>query len=415
MQKPHVLGNALGYADLGQIHSDWIRFIWGTNENRTLQAHRGSYKTTAVTVVGTIYYLLFNPNARILICRKEAGGSAAILDEISKHLKGRMIRALVKQFYNRDLYLLVDKASPLPAITWSLRNEIKKEPSIMGVGIKSPITSYHFDRILTDDIVTLKDRVSAAERKTTDNFYIELKNIVDPGCPISNCGTPWHKNDTFRLMPKPDKFPIGKTGLKSFTKEHIKSLRAEIPPAIFSINYLLQHTADENLLFQNPVYGELPKNWRPYGHIDKAYGGGDSTVFTLIGADHNGQLYGLGRLWKKNVMELYSVIFDIWKFYKGGRTWTETNDDKKAASNEFKTLGMPIKTYHESMNKHVKIQNYLFKYWHKIIWSTESDPEYMAQITEYEEKAEHDDAPDSVASLLREANFEKSTLESFYS
>ena len=57
--------------------------------------------------------------------------------------------------------------------------------------------------------------------------------------------------------------------------------------------------------------------------------------------------------------------------------------------------------YHESMNKFVKISTYLRKHWASIQWLEETDPEYIDQILEYSEFAEHDDAPDSAATLLR--------------
>ena len=53
------------------------------------------------------------------------------------------------------------------------------------------------------------------------------------------------------------------------------------------------------------------------------------------------------------------------------------------------------------MNKFIKISTYLRKYWHLIIWLEDTDKEYIAEILDYTENAEHDDAPDSAASLLR--------------
>ena len=57
--------------------------------------------------------------------------------------------------------------------------------------------------------------------------------------------------------------------------------------------------------------------------------------------------------------------------------------------------------YSESMNKFVKISTYLRKNWSRIIWLEDTDPEYINEILDYSEFAEHDDSPDSAASLLR--------------
>ena len=50
------------------------------------------------------------------------------------------------------------------------------------------------------------------------------------------------------------------------------------------------------------------------------------------------------------------------------------------------------------MNKYVKITTHLYKHWKSIYWF-DTDPEYLNQILDYTEDAEHDDAPDSAASL----------------
>ena len=63
--------------------------------------------------------------------------------------------------------------------------------------------------------------------------------------------------------------------------------------------------------------------------------------------------------------------------------------------------GENILTYHESMNKHLKITTYLKGEWKKVVFVAGTDQEYINQICDYTEDAEHDDAPDSAASCLR--------------
>ena len=58
-------------------------------------------------------------------------------------------------------------------------------------------------------------------------------------------------------------------------------------------------------------------------------------------------------------------------------------------------------TYHESMNKHLKITTYLKGEWTKVVFVEGTDQEYINQICDYTEEAEHDDAPDSAASVIR--------------
>jgi len=53
------------------------------------------------------------------------------------------------------------------------------------------------------------------------------------------------------------------------------------------------------------------------------------------------------------------------------------------------------------MNKYLKISTYLRKHWKNIIFLEDTDPEYINEILDYTEDAEHDDSPDSAASIIR--------------
>jgi hypothetical protein len=53
------------------------------------------------------------------------------------------------------------------------------------------------------------------------------------------------------------------------------------------------------------------------------------------------------------------------------------------------------------MNKYVKISTFLRKWWKNVVFLSGTDPEYIAQIMDYTEDAEHDDAPDSAACVCR--------------
>ena len=68
---------------------------------------------------------------------------------------------------------------------------------------------------------------------------------------------------------------------------------------------------------------------------------------------------------------------------------------------EFFKLGMYASSYTEHMNKFMKICTYLKRNWSKIIFIQGTDPEYIDQILDYTENAEHDDAPDSAACVCR--------------
>jgi hypothetical protein len=51
--------------------------------------------------------------------------------------------------------------------------------------------------------------------------------------------------------------------------------------------------------------------------------------------------------------------------------------------------------------KFIKISTYLRKYWNDIIWLEETDADYINEILDYTENAQHDDAPDSASCMIR--------------
>ena len=53
------------------------------------------------------------------------------------------------------------------------------------------------------------------------------------------------------------------------------------------------------------------------------------------------------------------------------------------------------------MNKYLKISTYLRKWWKNIVFIQGTDQAYIAQIQDYTEEAEHDDAADGAACCCR--------------
>ena len=82
----------------------------------------------------------------------------------------------------------------------------------------------------------------------------------------------------------------------------------------------------------------------------------------------------------------------------------ERNGDKGFLVKEFLKRDVYASGYDESQNKFIKIVTYLKKWWPRIIFLEGTDPEYIDQILDYTENAEHDDAPDSAACVCRLLN-----------
>ena len=81
--------------------------------------------------------------------------------------------------------------------------------------------------------------------------------------------------------------------------------------------------------------------------------------------------------------------------------YCEENGDKGYLKKEILRRGQKASSYWEDTNKYLKIVTYLKSEWRNIVFVEGKDQAYIDQILDYNENAEHDDAPDSLASIVR--------------
>lgn len=395
-EQPYKIGHFVGFKDLTELHNRWLQsFLYG-KEDITLLAHRGSYKTTDLSLFLAIHAVI-KPNETVDFFRKTDTDVTEVINQTAKILKTGAMGEIVKMLYGTDLILKKETANEIHT---NLCTSTKGASQILGLGITTSITGKHADIVVTDDIVNIKDRISKAERERTKIQYMELQNIVNRGGRFINTGTPWHKEDAISLMPNVQRYDCYSTGL--IDRPRLEQLRKSMSDSLFAANYELKHIADADAMFTNPqftdatglIYGGL-------AHIDAAYGGEDSTAFTAFKRQPDGSLVGFGKRWEKHVDDCLPEILEIHKRLRLGSVACEKNADKGYLAKEMNKVGLPPFLYSETMNKFVKISTYLRKEWSNIRWLEETDPEYVNEILDYSEFAEHDDCPDSAASLIR--------------
>lgn len=393
--RPSKFGKMVGFTKLEDMHNQWIIDMLTGKEDETLQAHRGSYKTTCVSIALSLIIILL-PRLRTMFMRKTDMDTKEVLKQVQKILLDPHTQFLVRTIYGINLQMVTQTQSE---IVTNLSVDVKGTPQLMGIGLGASITGKHFDRIFTDDIVNVSDRVSKAERERTKLIYQELQNVKNQGGRIFNTGTPWHKEDAFVLMPNPKKFDCHSTGLMS--AEEIDYARTHMSPSLFAANYELKHIADENMIFPEPAQGADASHIRDgLCQLDAAYYGEDYTAFTVM-VYEGGKYYALGKMWRKHVEDCYGEILNLYTQFACGKMYIEKNADKGMVSRDLRNLGMRTVNYNEGMNKHIKISTYLKAIWADVIFVDGTDPEYIEQICDYTEDAQHDDAPDSIASLAR--------------
>lgn len=400
--EPYRLGHFLGYKDLTELHNVWLKDWLYSSKDSTTQAHRGSYKTTDLAIFLAVNALV-HPRENVIFLRKTDTDVTEVIRLVVKIMKSGAYIEMCKALYGIPAKVLKDTASEIHTNLYKGKGGASQ---IVGMGINGSLTGKHADVIVTDDIINIKDRISKAERDHTRLIYQELQNVLNRGGRIINTGTPWHKDDAFSLMPNIKKYDCYTTGL--MTEEQIMHLRNSMSPSLFSANYELKHIADEDALFTNAQFTkELPMDG--IAHIDAGYGGEDSTALTIL-CIKDGNFIVYGKKYQHHVDDCINDILRLKAKYRAGTTWCEKNADKGYLAKELKNHGDLAQTYHERMNKHIKISTYLKENWGKVYFTEDTDPEYIAEILDYNEHAPHDDCPDSLASAIRQMGKKPMTL-----
>ena len=172
LSSPLELGHRLGFKDLTPMHGAWMEKMLHTEEDMTLQAHRGSYKTTCLCIVIALI-MLTRGEKNIIFLRKTDGDVAEVIRLVHRILRSGPV---ADEFRARGLEEVKITKCNGSEITTSRYSGLSGSVQLLGIGIGGSLTGKHADIVITDDIVNLKDRFSRAEREHTKNAYQELQN-----------------------------------------------------------------------------------------------------------------------------------------------------------------------------------------------------------------------------------------------
>lgn len=395
-KNPYKVARAVGFTDVRKYpHNDWMREIINGKGDYTLLAHRGSYKSSCLSVCIALIMVLF-PEKNIIFLRKADNDVTEMVRMVKKALESEALQSLSIILYKKKLILTESTAS---SITTNLYLSPSGSSQLLGIGLKSSITGKHADIVITDDICNISDRISKAERDRTKLQYQELQNIRNRGGRIINTGTRWHADDVFSLVDNPQVYDYHDTGLIS--DEKIQEIRSKMTPSLFACNYELRIIASEDIIFTNPQTGAEPHTVEQgWAHLDAAYYGEDWTALTLMNI-HDGKFYVFGKCWRKHVDDCMDEIVEWCNMFNIYELFCERNADKGYVANKLRERGLAVSTYNEHQNKYIKIVSYLKFEWSDVIFVKGTDDKYIEQICDYNEHAEHDDCPDSLASIIR--------------
>ena len=100
--EPYKIGHWLGekFNKLSLLHNDWLKTLIFGKEDYTLQAHRGSYKTTVVSIAFAAYMILF-PNKNIIFLRKTDGDIKEIIAQVKNILESDVMKFISFKIYGQ--------------------------------------------------------------------------------------------------------------------------------------------------------------------------------------------------------------------------------------------------------------------------------------------------------------------------
>lgn len=415
---PHILGHIAGYTKLKELHSEWVHYLFlkDGSKVRALFCHRGSYKSTTIAVA-IVWRWLFFPEDTIMLLRKDFNASVQASGEIATIMRQPEIRELFKFAHGEYPECLVEQVGSA-ILDYSFRKKPSMSKSFRGVGSGSNITGLHYNIVVIDDLSNLQSRISRAERLKDVSVYREVTaNVQNRGDEETGftrvIGTPWvdpSKGECLEaIIPEPKRYYLEDTNLISNIE--LDEIRRTTTHQLFNCNYLMQFVSSDSAVFIDPTFGKWDylKCETPRAHVDFGFSKeGDATALTIGASLPNGMVQMVGFLFNGNGLEWIERIVEIMKSYRCRKVWVEDNRDAGWGCAKLRDAGVHAVAYHEGTNKNVKIASYGLELWHKVIWAEETDPQYLANLLDWQDLAGNtqDDAPDSYASLVR-ASFSK--------
>ena len=131
LQRPEVLGRLVGFTDLTALHGQWIHEMVFGDEDYTLQAHRGAFKSSCLAVAIPLYMVLY-PDRNVIFLRKTDHDVGEMMNMVAKVLQSDVMRDFTQT--NRGVQLKITEQS-MDHITTNLWHLPMGAPQLRGLGI----------------------------------------------------------------------------------------------------------------------------------------------------------------------------------------------------------------------------------------------------------------------------------------
>lgn len=361
---------------------------------RLLLGARGYGKTDYGVILTVAWALLLDPSDTWLIVTKEEQRGKDILGEIA-----RILQAMGKALARNSSKLL------------TLAGHAGKDPNVVVLPLRSKsFRGRHPKHIICDDIIT-PDDVSAAERAKVEAVLAELLKLTQN---VVLIGQPAHAKDIYAKMRSLEgvlKMELPYGSIPQLDHDLEAQRAAGISEASIQASYFLQISESERL----PFSGIERVNFFPgngaAGFVDPSHEGADYTAFA-VGAMNFDNFVVAGFAWQKAWDDCLEDIVAVMNALKVTRFAFETNGLGKHPVLLLRQLGANVREWKSDTNKHARILNAatfkghikLAQYLPPQLSSStfrQAQQAFNDMVLDYEYKAEHDDAPDALASLMQ--------------
>ena len=422
------------------LHKDWILESYKSKEPiYHLQAFRGSRKTTAICEVGLSWYFLQRPHASVLLIRKTQTHSLAISDNLRNILTSN---PLYRRIYNKLYHVMPDASNNWGKGSFSMGASFRDingtqnhslTPSFTASSLTSSNTGGHYDLIILDDIVTDVDAESEVERENTIKQFHKILSLTKDKVKVIFVSTPYHYKDATHAIEAHIKYTVrDDIEREVISQTKVDELRSLVSSVEWSTQYELEAPANLYGSFVSLQEKILP-SLEDYVHlktiacVDPSGSDHLKSDFTAISVlkvylhqkkslldvslDMNDFIFTFsGAIYKQSILKHLHDIKGFLQFHKATHILHETNANQieyakqlgAVLNDALSTDSYWIETYRERQNKEEKMNQYIQQAL-PVLYPMDDckGSPYLNQITDWDEKASHDDAPDSLSNCLR--------------
>lgn len=179
----------LGYGDINErSHGEICRILESSTKRKLVVCPRGAFKSTLGVIAYSVWILLANPNARILIDSEVFTNSRNFLREIKAHLERFGVISIFGNFKTKDDWTQ-------SSLTIAQRTIAHKESSITCGGVGTIKTGQHYDYIIADDLNSHQNSNTPEGQEKVITHYRYYTSLLEPDGTIAIIGTRYAAND----------------------------------------------------------------------------------------------------------------------------------------------------------------------------------------------------------------------------